>query len=69
MKEWRPSCKHADAPIVPCVVLDPFLGAGTTGLVAKRLGRKWVGTELNPEYARMAQERIDAQTGSLWEWK
>jgi DNA modification methylase len=39
-------------------VLDPFAGAGTVGLVAHRLGRDFVGIELNPEYAAMARERI-----------
>jgi DNA modification methylase len=43
---------------VPCAVLDPFSGAGTTGLVALRLGRKYIGIELNPEYVEMARERI-----------
>jgi DNA modification methylase len=41
------------------VVLDPFFGTGTTGAVAKRLGRRWIGIERDPEYARVAQERID----------
>lgn len=40
------------------VVLDPFFGAGTVGLVAKKHGRKWIGIELNPEYAAMAEKRI-----------
>lgn len=40
------------------VVLDPFFGAGTTGLVAQRLGRRWIGCELNPEYAEIAERRI-----------
>ena len=39
------------------IVLDPFLGSGTTGLVAQKLGRKWIGIELNPEYAKQAEER------------
>jgi DNA modification methylase len=39
-------------------VLDPFAGAGTTLLVADRLGRNGVGIELNPEYAQMARRRI-----------
>ena len=42
----------------PCVVLDPFGGAGTTGLVADRLGRDAVLIELNPDYAAMARRRI-----------
>jgi len=39
-------------------VLDPFMGSGTTALVARRLGRKSVGVELNPEYARLAADRL-----------
>jgi DNA modification methylase len=39
-------------------VLDPFGGAGTTGLVADRLGRDAVLIELNPEYSTMAQRRL-----------
>ncbi len=42
------------------VVLDPFFGTGTTGAVAKRLGRRWLGIERDPDYALAAQERIDA---------
>lgn len=40
------------------IVLDPFAGAGTTGLVANGLGRHFVGVELNPEYAAMAERRL-----------
>jgi DNA modification methylase len=44
------------------VVLDPFFGAGTTGLVAQRHNRKWIGCELNPEYAAIAQARIESES-------
>lgn len=40
------------------VVLDPFFGAGTTGLVAARLGREFIGIELNAKYCEMAERRI-----------
>lgn len=40
------------------IVLDPFAGSGTTGKVALHLGRRFVGIELNPEYAAMAERRI-----------
>lgn len=40
------------------VVLDPFFGTGTTGAVARRLGRHWIGIERDPEYARLAAGRI-----------
>lgn len=43
-------------------VLDPFFGAGTTGLVAQQLGRNAIGIELNPEYAAIANDRI---TGTM----
>ncbi len=44
------------------VVLDPFFGSGTTGEVCERLGRQWLGVELNPQYAEMAKRRT-AQMG------
>lgn len=40
------------------VVLDPFLGSGTTAAVASKLGRKFVGTELNPDYIEIADTRL-----------
>ena len=57
-KGWRPTCDH-DAAAVPCTVLDPFAGAGTTGLVASRLGRAAVLVEISGDYARMARKRIE----------
>ena len=42
------------------VVLDPFFGTGTTGAVAKKLGRDWIGIEQDKKYVRLAQKRIDA---------
>lgn len=44
-------------------VLDPFFGAGTTGLVADRLQRNCIGIELNPEYAEIARQRITGDGG------
>jgi hypothetical protein len=41
-------------------VQDPFAGSGTTLVVAKKLGRKWIGFELSPQYATQAQARLDA---------
>lgn len=61
---WQPGCKCIDAESlsfpaqVPCRVLDPFSGAGTTAMVARRLGLHAVGVELNPEYAAMSRRRI-----------
>jgi modification methylase len=42
------------------VILDPFFGSGTTGAVAKRLGRRFIGIERDPDYAALARERISA---------
>lgn len=42
------------------VVLDPFFGTGTTGAVARRLGRQWIGIERERRYVRVARERIEA---------
>ena len=42
------------------VVLDPFFGTGTTGAVARRLGRRWIGIERERAYVKVARERIDS---------
>jgi DNA modification methylase len=55
---WKPSCKCQTADTVPCTVLDPFAGSGTTGVVARQLGRRFIGIELNREYCKMARRRI-----------
>lgn len=48
------------APSRPGVVLDPFLGTGTTAVVAERLNRDWLGVELNRRYVELAKRRIAA---------
>ena len=64
---WLPSCQCSRDP-VPAVVIDPFFGAGTTGLVAKKLGRHYIGIELNEAYIGMAQKRIAATPVRLDNW-
>ena len=68
---WQPTCGcctrldgdgHIEPPPVPCKVLDPFSGAGTSLLAAELLGHDSVGIELNPEYAAMAERRIAQET-------
>jgi len=54
---YRPLCK-CNAGFEPGTVLDVFAGAGTTLVVAKRLGRRYIGIELNPDYVRMAEDRL-----------
>ena len=44
----------------PGLVLDPFIGSGTTAIAAERNGRNWLGIELNPSFAQLASERIAA---------
>ena len=61
--------------IEPCVlagcrqggtILDPFAGAGTTGLVAKKNGCNFIGIELNPDYAEIARKRIESEQRGLF---
>jgi DNA modification methylase len=54
---WAPSCDCA-AEVMPCTVLDPFAGSGTTLQVACHHGRNGVGIELNPDYIELAKARI-----------
>lgn len=55
---WQPSCSCDAGDPVPQTVLDPFSGAGTSGLVADRLGRNAILIELNESYAEMSRRRI-----------
>lgn len=56
---WRPTCDH-DAEPIPCTVLDPFCGSGTTLAVAKMHGRSGIGLDLNSDYIELAWQRIAA---------
>lgn len=49
------------APSEPGLVLDPFMGSGTTAIAAENLGRDWLGIELNPVFVDLATERISAE--------
>ena len=55
----RPACT-CDASSRPGLVLDPFIGSGTVASTATRLGRDWLGIELNPAFARLTNERLSA---------
>jgi DNA modification methylase len=57
---WKPTCEHRDGT-KRCVVLDPFAGSGTVGVVCASSGRDFIGIELNSEYAAMARRRIASQ--------
>jgi hypothetical protein len=65
--QWQPGCACDAGDPQPAVVLDPFMGSGTTAIVAEALGRDWVGCELSEEYADMARSRIDNK-GSADPW-
>ena len=54
---WSPACDHGGEPI-PCTVLDPFAGSGTTLGVAKALGRSAIGIDISDEYQGLAKARI-----------
>ena len=62
---WKPTCECGVGGPIPCIVLDPFAGAGTVGLVADRLGRDAILIEINPDYAEMARNRI-ADDGGMF---
>jgi len=56
---WQPGCDCGQQRI-PATVLDPFAGSGTTLAVARRLGRRGIGIELNASYVDLARERVRA---------
>jgi len=49
---WKPTCDCGIKETVPALVLDPFMGSGTTAVVAAKLGRNYYGCEINPEYKK-----------------
>lgn len=75
---WVPVCRcgfygecATDDPVhlgsQPCLVLDPFMGSGTVAVVAKKLGRDFVGIELNADYVKLAEKRLRAEIPLLME--
>jgi len=56
---WQPTCTCQNEGKGRCIVLDPFMGSGTTGMVAAMYQRNFIGFELNPEYCKMAEKRIE----------
>jgi site-specific DNA-methyltransferase (adenine-specific) len=47
------------------LVWDPYCGSGTTGVACLRLGRRFIGHEMQPHYAKIAAERLEAETRGL----
>ncbi len=58
--DLQPACA-CNSDWQPGVVLDPFMGAGTTAIVARRLDRDWLGIELNPGFADTATDRLEEE--------
>jgi len=56
---WQPTCTCQNEGKGRCIVLDPFMGSGTTGMVAVMYQRNFIGFELNQEYCKMAEKRIE----------
>jgi site-specific DNA-methyltransferase (adenine-specific) len=50
------------------IVLDPFVGSGTTAVVAKKLGRHYIGIDMNPKYIEYAKERIKNCSSTLLDY-
>lgn len=55
---YRATCSCSPVASVPCRVLDPFMGSGTTGQVANHLGLDWAGIEASAEYIEIAERRV-----------
>lgn len=65
---WQPGCDCNAGDPVPCLVLDPFAGSGTTLLVARKLGRRAVGLDLSFAYlSEQARSRLSLDALEAWE--
>ena len=62
---WQPTCSCGIDDTIPCTVLDIFAGSGTTGEVARNLGRNSILIELNPEYITLIEKRTNAAVKAL----
>jgi len=60
---WAASCECNAGDPIPQIVLDPFAGSGTTAMVALQNGRRAIGTELNPKYLRLQDDRTQVTIG------
>jgi len=57
-KGWEKKCNCDTNEVKPCIVLDPFSGMATTGIVSFKYGQNYLGIELNPEYLEMSKKRL-----------
>ena len=64
---WEPTCKCGGSEVEPAIVLDPFVGSGTTAVVAWSLGRDYLGFDLSEEYLAIARKRIGTEARCQYE--
>jgi DNA modification methylase len=64
--DWKPTCKCECDDVSRCIVIDPFMGSGTTAETALLHGRDFVGIEPNEEYLQMAEKRIQPLLNTLF---
>lgn len=57
-QSWQSTCKCQGSQVIPCTILDPFSGAATTGVVALKNKRKFIGIDINPKYIEISEQRI-----------
>lgn len=62
---WKTGCNCPKHEPIPCLVLDNFNGAATTGVVALKLGRRYLGIELNADYVAISEARIKYELNRL----
>jgi DNA modification methylase len=62
---WAMTCK-CNAPNAPAIILDPFMGAGTSAVAAWRRQRNFIGCELNPKYVKIAEKRLAAEQKAVF---
>jgi hypothetical protein len=64
---WKETCEHKCDKPNRCIVMDIFMGSGTTAVVAKRCGRNFTGIELNGDYVEIINKRLDTKQKELFE--
>jgi hypothetical protein len=62
---WRSTCTCENEGKGRCIVLDPFMGSGTTAVVAANLGRDYIGIDANPDYVSMTEKRVREEASNL----
>jgi site-specific DNA-methyltransferase (adenine-specific) len=72
-KKWTQANFSEDIPYktvkglsyISDIILDPFIGSGTTAVACEKLNRRWIGIEINPEYCEIAKQRIQMDIRSV----